>query len=208
MYKRRSNRFFTVHCTQDLRWGSGFVDEHKVFFHRKKSSAARKLTVNNEQCTATRSSRFRQRYFIRLKNNFVPYSSCSWIVCSGLTEDRKEQHITSLNGSTEKLRFAHRSLFQVIIQMNIKLKKLYSPGYKLLFDIITILVTHFLYQSMSSLMHVAYHTRFFYSTVYHFNVFHLYLFAPLRISIRISLQLIHGLGLNTACEFPGKQWNS
>ncbi len=56
----------------------------KYFFVEKKSSAAQKLTVNNEQCTATRSSRFHQQYFIRPKNNFVPYSSCSRIVFSGL----------------------------------------------------------------------------------------------------------------------------
>ncbi len=40
MYKRRSpgfmNRFFAIHCTQDLRQGSGLVDEHKVFFLKKK----------------------------------------------------------------------------------------------------------------------------------------------------------------------------
>ncbi len=88
MYKRCSpcstNRFFTVRCTQDLRRGSGLVNEHKVFFHWKKKIAARKLTANNEQCTATRSSRFRQQYFIRLKINFVPHSSCSRIVYSGL----------------------------------------------------------------------------------------------------------------------------
>ncbi len=40
--------------------------------------------VNNKQCTATRSSRFRQQYFIWRKNNFVPYSSCLRIVYSGL----------------------------------------------------------------------------------------------------------------------------
>ncbi len=57
--------------TQDLRRGSGLVDEHKELFRRKKLSAALKLTANNEQCTATRSSRFRQQYFIRRKNNFV-----------------------------------------------------------------------------------------------------------------------------------------
>ncbi len=90
VYKRRSpyfaNRFFAVRCTQDLRWGSSLVDEHKVFFCRKKSSAAWKLTTNNEQCTATVSSHFRQQYFIRWKNNFFPYSSCSRIVYSGLKE--------------------------------------------------------------------------------------------------------------------------
>ncbi len=47
--------------TQDLRRGSGLVDERKELFRRKKkSSAALKLTANNEQCTATRSSCFRQ----------------------------------------------------------------------------------------------------------------------------------------------------
>ncbi len=44
----------------------------------------RKLTANNEQCTATRLSRFRQQYFIWGKNNLVPYSSCSRIVYSRL----------------------------------------------------------------------------------------------------------------------------
>ncbi len=44
----------------------------KNFFIEKKLSAALKLTANNEQCTATRSSHFRQQYFIRRKNNFVP----------------------------------------------------------------------------------------------------------------------------------------
>ncbi len=33
------------------------------------------------------------------------------------TKDRKEQRITSLNGSTEKLHFAHRSLFQATIRL-------------------------------------------------------------------------------------------
>ncbi len=88
VYKRRSpcftNRFFAVRCTQDSRRGSSLVDEHKIFFHLKKSSAAQKLTTNNEQCTATRSSCFRQQYFIRRKNYFIPYSSCSRIVYSGL----------------------------------------------------------------------------------------------------------------------------
>ncbi len=56
----------------------------KYFFIEKKLSAAQKLTANNEQCTATRLSRFRQQYFIRRKNNFIPYSSCLWIVYSGL----------------------------------------------------------------------------------------------------------------------------
>ncbi len=56
----------------------------KYFFVKKKSSAARKLTANNEQCTATHSSRFCQQYFIWRKNNFVPYLSCSGIVYSGL----------------------------------------------------------------------------------------------------------------------------
>ncbi len=51
--------------TPDLHWGSGLVDEHKEFFRRKKkSSATLKLTANNEQCTATHLSRFRQQYFI------------------------------------------------------------------------------------------------------------------------------------------------
>ncbi len=72
------------HCTQDLCQGNGLVDEHKVFFHQKKLSAVQKLMTNNEQCTATRSSLFRQQYFIWRKNNFVPYSSCSRIVYSGL----------------------------------------------------------------------------------------------------------------------------
>ncbi len=44
----------------------------KNFFVEKKLSATLKLTANNEQCTATRSSHFRQQYFIRRKNNFVP----------------------------------------------------------------------------------------------------------------------------------------
>ncbi len=86
VYKRRSpcfaNWFFAVRCTQDLRRGSGLIDEHKEHFRQKKSSAALKLTANSEQCTATRSSRFRQQYFIRRKNNFVPYSSCLRIVYS------------------------------------------------------------------------------------------------------------------------------
>ncbi len=88
VYKRHSpcfaNRFFVVCCMQDLRRGNGLVDKHKVFFHWKKLSAVRKLTANNEQCTATRSSRFRQQYFIWWKNNFVPYSSCLHIVYRGL----------------------------------------------------------------------------------------------------------------------------
>ncbi len=89
VYKRCSpcfaNRFFAICCMQDLRRGNSLVDEHKVFFRQKKKlSAVRKLTANNEQCTATRSSRFCQQYFIQRKNNFVPYSSCSRIVYSGL----------------------------------------------------------------------------------------------------------------------------
>ncbi len=44
----------------------------KNIFVEKKSSAAPKLTANNEQCTATRSSHFQQQYFIRRKNDFVP----------------------------------------------------------------------------------------------------------------------------------------
>ncbi len=90
VYKRRllcfANRFFAVRCTQDLHWGSGLIDEHKVLFRWKKIVYALKLTANNEQCTATCSSRFRQQYFIRRKNNFVPYSSCLRIVYSGLKE--------------------------------------------------------------------------------------------------------------------------
>ncbi len=88
VYKRQSsyfvNRFFAACCTQDLRRGSGLVDEHEVFVRQKKLSATRKLTTNNEQCTATRSSRFCQQYFIRRKNNFFPYSSCSRIVYGGI----------------------------------------------------------------------------------------------------------------------------
>ncbi len=88
VYKRHSpcftNRFFAVRCTQFLHGGSGLVGEHKLFFRRKKSSAVRKLTANNEQCTAIHLSRFRQQYFIRRKNNSIPYSSCSRIVYSGL----------------------------------------------------------------------------------------------------------------------------
>ncbi len=88
VYKRRLpcfvNRFFAARCTQNLCWGSSLVDEHEVFLLRKKSPAARKLTVNDKQCTATRSSCFYQQYFIRRKNNFVPYSSCLRIVYSGL----------------------------------------------------------------------------------------------------------------------------
>ncbi len=76
VYKRRfpcfANRFFAIRRTQDLRQGCDLVDKHKELFRQKKSSAALKLTANNEQCTATHSSRFRQQYFIRWKNNFVP----------------------------------------------------------------------------------------------------------------------------------------
>ncbi len=36
------------------------------------------------------------------------------------TKDRKEQRITSLNGSTKKLHSAHRSLFQATIQILLK----------------------------------------------------------------------------------------
>ncbi len=44
---------------------AGFVSTNtKYFFVEKKSSVARKLTANNEQCTATHSSHFRQHYFI------------------------------------------------------------------------------------------------------------------------------------------------
>ncbi len=80
-----ANRFFAICCMQDWCRGSGLIDEHKVFFRQKKrSSVARKLAGNNEQCTATHSFLFRQQYFIRWKNNFVSYSSCLWIVYSGL----------------------------------------------------------------------------------------------------------------------------
>ncbi len=93
VYKRRlpcfANRFFDICCTQDLHRGSGLVDDHKVFFRRKK------IICCEQQCTATRSSHFRQQYFIRRKNNFVPYSSCSWIVCSGLNALQRK-HISNL----------------------------------------------------------------------------------------------------------------
>ncbi len=98
VYKRHlpcfANKFFAVRCMLDLRRGSGLVDEHKVFFCWKKSFALRKLMANNEQCTATRSSHFRQQYFIPRKNNFVPYSSCSRIVYSGLNT-RQFPHYTA-----------------------------------------------------------------------------------------------------------------
>ncbi len=52
----------------------------------------RKLTANNKRCIVARSPRFREQYFIRQKNNFVPYLSCSRIVYSGLNEnDENEQ---------------------------------------------------------------------------------------------------------------------
>ncbi len=76
VYKRHlpcfANRFFAVRRTQDLRRGSGLIDEHKEPLRKKKLSVTLKLMANNEQCTATHSSRFRQQYFIRWKNNFVP----------------------------------------------------------------------------------------------------------------------------------------
>ncbi len=62
----------------------------KYFFVKKKLSAARKLMANNKPCTATRSYRFRWQYFIRWKNNFVPYSSCLRIVYSGLSNSKDE----------------------------------------------------------------------------------------------------------------------
>ncbi len=47
VYKRRSpcftNRFFTLHCTQDLHRGSSLIDEHKVFFHLKKIICCAKI---------------------------------------------------------------------------------------------------------------------------------------------------------------------
>ncbi len=96
VYKRRLpcfvNRFFTLRCTQDLHRGNGLVDEHKVFFRRKKIVCRWKLTANNEQCTATRSSRFRQQYFIRRNNNFIHYSSCLRIVYSGFVSCRGTHH--------------------------------------------------------------------------------------------------------------------
>ncbi len=54
VYKRRlpcfANRFFTVRRTQDLRRGSGLLDEHKELFRRKKKlSAAAK--IDGEQRT-------------------------------------------------------------------------------------------------------------------------------------------------------------
>ncbi len=77
VYKRRSpcfaKRFFSVCRTQDLRRSSSLLDEHKELFRRKKNCLSQlKLTANNKQCRATRSSRFRQQYFIQRKNNFVP----------------------------------------------------------------------------------------------------------------------------------------
>ncbi len=52
--------------TQNLRRGSGLLDAHKELFRRKKNRLLQlKLTANNEQCRATRLSRFRQQYFIR-----------------------------------------------------------------------------------------------------------------------------------------------
>ncbi len=86
VYKRHSPRFakwFFAVCRICI----GIVvssKNTKYFFVEKKSSATRKSTANNEQCTATRSSHFRQQYFIRRKNNFVPYSSCLQIVYSML----------------------------------------------------------------------------------------------------------------------------
>ncbi len=86
VYKRCSpcfaNRFFAVRriCVAVVVSSTNPM----YFFVEKKPSAAQKLMANKKQCTATRSSRFRQQYFIRRKNNFVPYSSCLRIVYSGL----------------------------------------------------------------------------------------------------------------------------
>ncbi len=53
VYKRRlpcfANRFFAVDCTQDLHWGSGLVEEHKVFFRWKKIVCRTK--IDGEQRT-------------------------------------------------------------------------------------------------------------------------------------------------------------
>ncbi len=53
VYKRRSpcfaNRFFAVRCTQDLRQGSGFLDEYKKLFRRKKIICRAK--IDGEQRT-------------------------------------------------------------------------------------------------------------------------------------------------------------
>ncbi len=57
---------FAIRRTQDLRQGSGLLDEHKELFRRKKNCLLQlKLTVNNDQCRATRLSHFLQQYFIR-----------------------------------------------------------------------------------------------------------------------------------------------
>ncbi len=83
-----ANRFFTVHCSQDLCRGGILFDEHKGVFRKKKCPVAnmfpQKLTTNNEQCKVARLPCFRKQYFVRQKNGFVPYSSCLWIMYSGL----------------------------------------------------------------------------------------------------------------------------
>ncbi len=85
VYQRRllcfTNRFFAIHCMQDLRQGNGLVEEYKIFFRRKKIVYQAK--IDGEQRTVY--SNFRQQCFIWQKNNFVPYSSCLRIVYSGFT---------------------------------------------------------------------------------------------------------------------------
>ncbi len=86
-----TNRFFTAHCLQDLHRGGGLCDRHKGVFCQKKilkaNMFARKLTTNNEWCIVAHSPCFCEQYFVRWKNCFIPYLSCSRIVYSGVNDE-------------------------------------------------------------------------------------------------------------------------
>ncbi len=76
------------HVSRNLLRGGGLFDEHKGVFGQKKFSLAntfaRKQTANSERYIVACSPCFREQYFVRRKNDFIPYVSCLRIVYSGL----------------------------------------------------------------------------------------------------------------------------